>query len=282
MAKRKRNFTDKTIENRLREGRGKGEGKNYLPWITVRDVPSTGRSQETIGWKSNRMHHLLSDLESSYFFMLEWSPCVIDIREQFPLLDSEDSYEETVKIAEEIGVAHPIVPYGGTTNILTTDFLITEMNNGTQVIKARTTKYAKDLNDRRVIEKFEIERIYWERRDVDWKIVTERELNKILVKNVERIHKIKTLIGYNVNIDSLVYIERSLRTELNETDLPLSTLVQKVDEKLGLENGTSLSVVKHLIANRFWVIDMTKKFDTAKKLDVIRVNELPLKEAIVL
>jgi hypothetical protein len=37
------------------------------------------------GWKTNRVHHFISNNELLYFFLLEWSDIVTDIREQYPL-----------------------------------------------------------------------------------------------------------------------------------------------------------------------------------------------------
>jgi len=47
----------------IKEGRGQGNGKDYKPWFTVRDVPSEGRSHRLFGHITHRTHHLLSDLE---------------------------------------------------------------------------------------------------------------------------------------------------------------------------------------------------------------------------
>ena len=33
------------------------------PWLTVRDIPSEGRSHRIFGHKSQRTHHFLSDFE---------------------------------------------------------------------------------------------------------------------------------------------------------------------------------------------------------------------------
>jgi len=40
MAKRSRNSSETTIENRLKQGRGMGQGANYNPWLHIQDVPS--------------------------------------------------------------------------------------------------------------------------------------------------------------------------------------------------------------------------------------------------
>ena len=45
---------------------------------------------------------------------------------------------------------------------------------------ARTVKMKDELLKERVLEKFEIEREYWQRRDIDWGIVTEEEIHKVM------------------------------------------------------------------------------------------------------
>ena len=66
-------------------------------------MPSTGRPTRLKGIKINRQHELLSDLERNYFHLTEYSDCVFDIREQFPLFP----LEETTVIADELGIKHP-------------------------------------------------------------------------------------------------------------------------------------------------------------------------------
>jgi hypothetical protein len=62
-------------------GRGKGTGARYLPWLRVQDVPSKGLSTRVEGWKTGRIHHFLSTLELIYYYIVEWSSIVTDIRE---------------------------------------------------------------------------------------------------------------------------------------------------------------------------------------------------------
>jgi hypothetical protein len=263
MAKRKREFTDATIERRIKEGRGFGEGKKYLPWITVRDLPSKGRCSEISGWKTNnRIHHLLSEKESQYFFTLEWSSLVTDIREQFPLLGDDNSYKETVEIANSIGVKHPIVPGSSTYNVFTTDFLITLYINGKKIVNARTVKLTEDLANKKVIEKLEIERLYWKRRNIDWKIVTEKDIDTILAYNIEFIHNYRDLNGTGLDYKTLLYCENALRIELTRKSQSIAHLTQTIDSQLGLIPGKSLSILRYLIANKVWIIDMTKKINT--------------------
>jgi hypothetical protein len=79
-------YDENTIARLKAEGRGSGVGKDYRPWLTVRDVSSLGLSTRAKGWKTDRPHHVLSNLEKDNLFNVEWSDAVKDIREQFPLL----------------------------------------------------------------------------------------------------------------------------------------------------------------------------------------------------
>ena len=87
----------------IKEGRGKGYGKDYQPWLTIQEVPSLGRRSRVHGWKTGRLHHTLSDHEIDYLYLLEWADDVIDIREQFPLIDLEVAQT----IASDMGVKYP-------------------------------------------------------------------------------------------------------------------------------------------------------------------------------
>lgn len=67
---------------------------------------------------------------------------------------------------------------------MTSDFLLT-LDKGQGVFEiARTIKMKDELFKKRVLEKFEIEREYWRRRDIDWGIVTEEEIDKTLARNI--------------------------------------------------------------------------------------------------
>lgn|SRR5699024_7746808 len=114
-------MTNSTLDARslkwIKQGRGAGSGKDYLPWLTVRDLPSSGRSHRIWGFQTQRTHHLLSDLELAAFFLFDWSPFATDIREQYPL-----RLEDTLDLAEQAGIRHP--EFQGQVQIMSSDFLI--------------------------------------------------------------------------------------------------------------------------------------------------------------
>jgi hypothetical protein len=156
MARNKQRIDETKIQKRIREGRGQNEGEAYQPWLTVRDVPSHGFSTRDKGWKTNRVHHVLSNHELNYVYIADWSPIVVDIREQYPLLP----LESTEAIAEACGIKHPTHPQTKKPVVLTTDFLITIEREGRRVEQARTIKPIAALASDRALEKLEIERIY--------------------------------------------------------------------------------------------------------------------------
>ena len=59
MPSRVKNLTGKSMDRRLLDGRGQGEGATYQPWLKVTDVPSKGTSAVMTGWGHGREHHLL-------------------------------------------------------------------------------------------------------------------------------------------------------------------------------------------------------------------------------
>lgn len=180
MTKRNRSTTAVKIEKWIKEGRGTGEGADYKPWLTIRDVPSRGIATRSKGWKTKRIHHLMSKLELNYLYTLEWSDAVIDIREQYPLLP----LERTLEIADDFGIKHPTDPQTNEETVMTTDFLITIATSNGLALRARTIKPSSDLN-KRTIEKFAIEQQFYKEQDIDWGIVTEKDKPEQFIRNID-------------------------------------------------------------------------------------------------
>lgn len=260
--KRNRSTTEKLINKRISEGRGQGRGENYKPELYIQDVPSKGLVTRILGWKTNREHHLMSKLELLYFYLLEWFPTVLDIREQYPL-----DLNETVSIAEYLGIRHPVDPRTKHPVVMTTDFLITIRKPIDLDEKARTVKYAKDLADKRVMEKFEIERCYWKERNIDWGIVTEKEINHVMAGNVGWVHPYKDVAELKPLTNSTINrIESLITPRVLEENIPLREITDNCDNQLNLPSGSSLMVVRHLIANQIWKIDMKQPIQVPKRM----------------
>ena len=274
MTRNRRKTGEEAIQKLVREGRGKNELAEYLPWVNVRDVPSRGRSSRHKGWKTGRVHHFLSKLEKKFHNTLEWSKIVTDIREQYPLLP----LEETLEIAKQCGFDHPGVPSKDDPKtlepiVMTTDFLITLMIDGKRVERARTVKYADDLQSPRVLQKLEIERRYWEARGISWGIVTEHEIPFVLADNVEILYPYRYLDEDSRYSRRELYSAATALTQaVQESTLSLRHIALDCDAIIGFDPGTSLSIVYFLIANRYWEIDMYTPIQPGKHLDLKHVD----------
>jgi hypothetical protein len=269
MAKRKRTPTEAKIHKWIKEGRGQGRGAQYKPWLRIQDVPSKGLSTRVPGWKTSRIHHFLSNLELSYFYHLEWSDVVTDIREQFPL-----PLEDTVLIAEELGIKHLMISNTQESVVMTTDFLVTVQRGNTEYDVARTCKYAQDLQSENVLKKLEIERVYWKTRNINWGIVTERDMNTVIASNVGWIYEHKII--KDLSADTINRVQSVLTQSITTSSSPLTNLSFQCDDRLGLDPGTSLMIVRHLLASKKWEVDMTHQIQPEERLVIKSIAAVPL------
>ena len=258
-------MTPKKIQQWIRDGRGQGHGEHYTPWYKVQNVPSLGYAHRVRGWKTNRRHEFLSNLELGFFLLLEWALPVRDIREQFPLLP----LDETVAIAKELGFKHPTVPGTHTLTVMTSDFVVDVGKNASTEEYARTIKPAKALSSERILEKFEIEKRYWLRRGVDWGVVTEREIPTELVKNIGWVHPYKDISNrLNVGSADVDKAEHAMKRFIGQ-GFSLSASASTVDDQFGLPGGTCLALARHFFATRRWLVDMLKPIDPQKQLTLL-------------
>ena len=259
--------TEKKQDSWINEGRGQGYLNSYKPWITVRDSNSQGRSHRVYGHTTKRTHHLLSDLELASFLLLDWNSSVTDIREKFPL-----SLQTTTQIAEQAQIAHPRV--GSALQIMSSDFYV-DSKNPKESNFILHTKYVTSLEDVRTIEKLELERRYWESTNTPWYILTEKDIPPTVL------HNIKWL--YPAMRESSVPIYEKLNHYIQKfTQYPHLTLIElskKVDQAYGLELGSSLSEIRELLAQRYFIFDITKDYKKLK-LSEIALGDFDMWEKI--
>ncbi len=273
----KRTRTSK-IEKWINEGRGSGIGSDYKPWLNIQDVSSLGRSTRLKGIKTNRQHEFLSDLERNYFYLAEYSDVVVDIREQFPLLP----LEETIVIADELGLKHPTDPKTHEPIVMTTDFLLT-IDKGKGLVEfARTIKMKDGLLKERVIEKFEIERVYWERRQIDWGIVTELEIPKEMARNISYIHDYYDIQQYdafqNMNSHYIEDLAMALLQQILSESQSIREITNVFDKDTHMPLGSGMTLFYHLLAQKIVLIDMLEPLNVEKPIVIQSVNEGKLKK----
>lgn len=158
----------KTLDStRYREKRCQGTLSDYIPWFLIHEVSSRGVSWRIHGIKTGRIHHLLSTLEKHVLLYFDSMTSATNIREQYAL-----NLNVTKSIAAEKGIKHP--GEGSEFYTMTTDFLVDFGNRQIAI----AVKPLKHLN-KRTIQKFEVERSYWEKLGIEWLLLTEDEISKL-------------------------------------------------------------------------------------------------------
>lgn len=236
MGKHRCKWTEDRYLQDLKDGVSQGTGANYVPGISIHDFPSRGVVSRIPGRKTGRIHHLLSHWEEYYFYLLDTDSDVLDIQEQFWLRLSE-----TMEIASRFNICHP--RQGRFPSPLSSDFLITRKDG----LHARTVKETRELSNPRVLEKFSIECQYWKEKGIDWKIVTENEIN------LDRARNLQWLYAPPTAADAVP--DEALRTEaldlflelLAEKYFSFSAMIEIVEESLDLHPGSAICLFKELV-----------------------------------
>lgn len=269
MSKRARINNSKVIARRLAEGRGQGRGVEYKPWIEIHDLASHGLANRVQSPLHGRECHLHSQLEADWFYAVHALPGIQDIREQYPL-----DLEETLAIAQQLEIKHPTDPKTQEPCVATTDFLLTFRDGQRQVDKAIAIKFEADLASERVLEKLEIERVYWSARNIEWQILTEKELPRVLVKNMRwLITHLDLASSGEFNADSILNIRSLMEPEVAEGTRSLAAIAGAVDDRLGLKAGASLCVARHLIAVGAWPVDLMVEINPARPVKLTSTGD---------
>jgi hypothetical protein len=258
MAKYRRTWNSTTFNKYLREGRGQGILAHYKPWITIQDFPSNGMVSRVSGSTTGRIHHLMSNLELSLFYLLDWSDDVMDIREQYPLID----LAQAIEIAEQANIRYPYDPKSGFPYVLTSDFYL-ETKQGMMVM---SVKPSSELGKPRVREKLEIERRYWTMRGVEWNVMTENEINRIKASNIEWLAQAKDLACFGLS-EAMQYSCCKYFLEAYHTvRSPLTALFKTVENNFRLAAGMGLNIFKHLV---YW---KRLIFNTEERLNLTELH----------
>lgn len=259
---RKNLDSDITVRKWINEGRGAGKGKDYKPWLTVRDVSSVGRSHRIFGHKTRRTHHLLSDLELAVFLLLEWRSDTEDIREQFPL-----RLEDTEAIANEAGIAHPA--YRGKHQIMTSDFLV-NTNDSEKPKFVLQAKYAESFQDIRTIEKLELERRYWSQKSVPWQVVTEKDIPSVVFQNINWLYPTqRDELDVTLVQEKAAFFAHYFKLNPQRTIIEIA---KQMDTAYSLPIGQSFLEIRQLLAHRFFLFDIFKPYGSLKAGELMLVN----------
>lgn len=244
-------WTEKKIARLEAEGRGRGSGAKYQPWLTVSDLSSQGRSRRVWSPKTNRTHHLFSDVEYDLFLACEWAQNVVDLREQYPL---DRALTQTV--AQKLRIAHPFYPGTHVPTVMTVDLLVTVVASGEKQFIALNAKRDEEAEDARSLEKLEIQRSYFEKLDIPHHLVYHSQIPKIKVRNIDQIRGALLKPGEPEPHPGF-FKELCARMSAELASAPRPALAMTLlayctefDVRHGLQAGTGIRVARMLMAER--------------------------------
>lgn len=262
---RQQKWTEKKIAERQAQGYGQGSGENYVPWLLVTDFSSSGRVRRVHGLKTGRVHHLFSDVEYDVLLASEWSPSVVDIREQYPL-----DRELTQTIALELKIRHPHYPGTHVPTVMTVDFLLTVIQNGAERFVALNAKRDEEAEDENSLAKLEIQRTYFETLGVEHHLVYHSQLPQQKLLNLAWIRdaqlkpgEVEPRHGYFEALCGRMGRELDAPTDIHVT---LAAYCESFDARHGLEQGTGLRAARMLIQERALMVDLASKDLTREPL----------------
>ena len=258
MGKYLTDLNDDQVITRLLKWNALLRGRKYRPFLTVRDVPSQGFSHRIKGWRHGRVHHLLSDEEWDTILCLEATLNCLEICEQFAL-----DRERTRIIASQLGIKHPIYVTTKVDKVITTDFLVYISTPSGEKRMAISFKEAVEFDGdcERLLEKLEIERIYWLQENVEFVILTERNLPKMLIENMKIIHAAR-FYSYkrdNLSNDIIEQIFHTLSPMLLNSDMRLIDAMTECAKAVGMTKQPKnliWPVVRFFLANQVYCMDL--------------------------
>lgn len=245
--------TREYLDKLIKKGVGCGERESYRPWLKIRSVPSKGTSRIVPGVRIARGHHCLSNSEYMFLVLMEFNQDITDIREQFPLID----YDETYSIALQKNIRPALYVGTDVPFVFTADFMLSFARLGEEPsLVAISLKYKQEITSasvtqrKRLFEKQEIEKEYWARRGVKSKLCFYEDLPHTKIKNLI------ILRGY-ANLPLSVASDSNLRNILQFLDaadpkaiedISLKCLLRLISQNVYME----YTVVKDLFFYLVW------------------------------
>lgn len=238
--------------------------EQYLSAYKINDFSSLGRVARMYSKKTQRIHHLLSDLQFRTFLLLEWEEKVINIIENYRLVDVElvidgeilELYKKMKKINE--------------LNILTCSFMITVINDkGKQVNIALLVKHERNINRNLTSMRMQILDSYFRAKEIPFQVIKENQICKMSCNNILWIKE-----GEKINNEQKVFCDEDLiffYEYLNGANLslPISTILTEYERKTQICKGYGIILLRISVAQRLIIMDFKKSFNINKSFNSI-------------
>lgn len=215
----------KSDKKKILEGRCLGEGSDYVGFIKANEGKSIGTAVEIYDPIADRTVDVLSTNEKNFFWILRFRDDVSEIREQ--MIMNPDIVRE---ICKENDFRVPI-------KCLSTDFLVTYTDGSMTAYSVKDNRDIFDLNkvddrkraarERLLIRQY-IEKEYWSRHGVEFRIVFGQELNKILSYNIQTCMSFYNgrYLSDEESVLKYLVAHKMIRIEMDKEPIKFAVLVQ--------------------------------------------------------
>lgn len=215
----------------------------YKSAIKVSDFSSKGTVSRVFSKKTGRVHHLLSVLETNVFTLLDFNKNIIDINEHYELYDVRE-------LIDDLDIDFSSFKDKNKNDYkISTTFLITLKNNEKVAISC---KNYSELYKNNVQLYLEIQRRYWKRKNIEWGIVTNKDINEIKIKNIKWLNLSKDI---PINID----IYREIVDSLDNFKGNLKEFIEFISIINNYKEEEILATFKNMIIEEIILINFDKE-----------------------
>ncbi len=224
----------------------------YVPLFGIVEFPSKGARTASWSWLTGRPMQVMSRPEKDFYLKLHTLPDVVEIGEQYAL-----DPRVTLELAHELGVDHPAV--ADDPIVMSTDFVVTRRRQAALQRCAYAVKQASNLTER-VLEKLAIERLYWTRRGIPWRLILDTRLPRVRVNNMRQVFDYCLPHRLPCSPEEAAQMSLWMEPHVYEGHAPLRVLARECDAKFNHDPGTALSVAFHSLVTRQWTADWDSPF----------------------
>jgi hypothetical protein len=245
------------LRSRLRRGRGLRTGGFYLPWLKARDVPSRGDSHVLKGIRSGRLHQMVSNYEAVYFLLMERRRSVIDIREQWPILD----IATTLRMCARLGINHP--HRRAYPEPETVDFLVDEIEEErVHRLRAVAIKTPEDAKNPQKLLRLPVQQTWCDERGIPWYLADMSAIAEADIKLVlETLVYLRLWFRRGTPEPSMTAAERYAHVFLNgyEENTPLEELIDRTAKALRLEEAAAIRLFRYCAWSDLIPVDVLRR-----------------------
>ena len=149
------------------------------------------------------------------------------------------------------GIDHPST--NGVMHTMSSDFMV-NTSNTFQPKFVLQAKYAQAIQDSRTIEKLELERRYWQQKEVPWLVITDQDIPKVVFQNISWLYPAqRDELNEDVVLDRHKFYSYQFKQSPDKTIIEIA---KKLDVEYKMSVGESLLEIRQLLARRCFVFNI--------------------------